>query len=247
MNDNRHAESHVSPAVAEGQPSRHRIPAPVIYTLAILLLVLLILILLPKAVTIHKDVETRFQESLVEVKGNHGDVLEVATYKSSAYFSESDKLDTTVLGIPLPLGTTEAFLMVPVTYRFHVLLSDRWQIRTTPETVTVIAPDIRPSLPPAPDISRMEVKSERGWARLNRKEIEERVKSMVTGTLNIRAHKLARSQLIRDPSRKSVESSLQNWISWLPDECRDKVFTIKFGDESTVGDGRTRTEPDPAR
>jgi hypothetical protein len=220
-----------------------RIPALVVYTIAILLLVVLILYLLPKAVSIRKNVETRFQESLVEVQGNQGDVLEVSTYKSSAYFSESDKLDTTVLGIPVPLGTTEAFLMVPVTYRFHVLLSDRWLIRTTPETITVIAPDIRASLPPAPDLSRMETRSERGWARLNKKEVEERVKSMVTGKLNIRAHNLARSQLIRDASRQSVENSLKNWIRWLPDECRNKVFIIKFGDEVMEGRGSAAAEP----
>ncbi|MEI8140280.1 MAG: hypothetical protein WCI03_10475 [bacterium] len=92
----------------------------------------------------------------------------------------------------------------------------------------------------------MEVKSERGWARFNRKEIEDRVKAMVTGSLNIRAHKLARSQLIRDASRKSVESSLKNWIPWLPDECRNKVFIIRFGDE-TAGDVATRVEPEPVR
>ena len=125
MNDDRQEQSHVAAPVAGGRPSRRRIPAPVVYTIAILLLVLLIIILLPKAISFRKDVETRFQESLVEVKGNQGDVLEVSTYKNTAYFSESDKLDTTVLGITVPLGTTEAFLMVPVTYRFHVLLSDR--------------------------------------------------------------------------------------------------------------------------
>jgi len=245
MNDKIQEQSPACAPVAEGRPSRRRIPAPVVYTIVILLLVLLILIFLPKAISFRKDVETRFQESLVEVKGNQGDVLEVSTYMSSAFFSESDKLDTTVLGIPLPLGTTEAFLMVPVTYRFHVLLSDRWLIRITPETVTVIAPDIRASLPPAPDLSRMETRSERGWARLNKKEIEERVKSMVTGTLNIRAHKLARSQLIRDASRKSVEKSLKNWIRWLPEECRDKVFTVKFGDEVTEGRGRSESSSAP--
>ncbi|MBM3302559.1 MAG: hypothetical protein FJY85_21740 [Deltaproteobacteria bacterium] len=244
MSNDRQEQAPVAAPIAEGRPSRGRIPAPVVYTIAILLLVLLVIILLPKAISFRKDVETRFQESLVEVKGNHGDVLEVSTYKSSAYFSQSDKLDTTVLGIPVPLGTTEAFLMVPVTYRYHVLLSDRWQIRSTPETITVIAPEIRPSLPPAPDLSLMEIRSERGWARSNRKEIEDRVKSMVTGTLNIRAHKLARSQLIRDASRKSVESSLKNWLHWLPDECRDKVFTVRFWDEVNEGTGKTEVEPE---
>ena len=58
------------------------------------------------------------------------------------------------------------------------------------------------------------------------------LKVMVTGTLNIRAVKLARSQLIRDASRASIEGALKNWIPWLPAECRNKVFIIKFGDEA---------------
>ena len=93
----------------------------------------------------------------------------------------------------------------------------------------------------------METRSERGWARLNKQEVEERVKSMVTGGLNLRAHKLARSQLIRDASRKSVESALKNWMRWLPDECRNKVFIIKFGDEAMEGRGRVDADRESQR
>jgi hypothetical protein len=94
----------------------------------------------------------------------------------------------------------------------------------------------------------MEIKSERGWARFNRSDIEERLKAMVTGTLNIRAHKLARSQLIRDASRQSVERSLKHWIRWLPEESRNKVFVVRFGDEETgaappADAGRTAPAP----
>ncbi len=236
LNDNPRTGVSATAAAGKRRPPWRRVPAGVVYAVVILLLAIVVLILLPKAFTFRKDITTRFMESLVEVKGNHGDVLEVATYQGSTFFSESDKLDTAVLGIPVPLGTTEAFLMVPVTYRFHVLLSDRWQIRSTPETVTVIAPEIRPSLPPAPDISRMEIRSERGWARFNRSDVEDRVKATVTGALNIRAYKLARSQVVRDASRKSVESALKHWIPWLPDQCRDKVFVVRFGDETEGGD-----------
>jgi hypothetical protein len=227
------------------------VPAFLVYIVLIMALALLIVLLAPRLISVRKDVETRFQESLVEVKGNHGDVLEVATYKSTAYFTEEDRLDLSFVGLTVPLGTTEAFLMAPVTYRFHVLLSDKWRIRTTPETVTVFAPEIRPSLPPAPDISLMEVRSERGWARLNRQEVEDRVRSMVTASLTVRAAKLARSQLVRDVARGSVERSLRNWIPWLPAECRSKVFTVRFGDEAdgdnATGPAGADTVPGPRR
>lgn len=214
MNDDHKEDAHVITSVEKRRPRKHRIPAPIFYTIVILILLIAIMILFLffKPISLHKDVKTRFQESLVEVKGNNGDVLEVSICKNIEYFSKSDNLDLTVFGIPVPLGTTKATLRVPVTYRFHVLLSDRWQIRTTPETVTVIAPDIRASLPPAPDVSQIEIWSSRGWARFNREELKDRVMSMVTRKLIMRARSLTRSQLIRDASRKSVESSLKNWI-----------------------------------
>ena len=93
MNDKHQEQSPACAPVAEGRPSRRRIPASIVYTIAILLLVLLILILLPRAVSFRKDVETRFQESLVDVKGNQGDVLEVSTYKSSAFCGSPRFLD----------------------------------------------------------------------------------------------------------------------------------------------------------
>lgn len=231
--------------VTETHRPTRRVPVLFVYAMLTLVLALLVILLAPRLVSVRKGIETRFQESLVEIKGNHGDVLEVATYKSTAYFTEEDRLDLSLLGLALPLGTTEAYLMVPVTYRFHVLLSDKWLIRTTPETVTVFAPGIRPSLPPAPDISQMEVRSERGWARLNRQEVEDRVRSMVTSSLTVRAAKLARSQLVRDAARGSVERSLRNWIPWLPAECRSKVFTVRFGDEAAGGDAATRSNVEP--
>jgi hypothetical protein len=54
----------------------------------------------------------------------------------------------------------------------------------------------------------------------------------VSGQLNIRAHKLARSQIIRDAARHSVESSLKHHIPWLDEECRNKTFIVKFGSET---------------
>ena len=218
--------------VSIDRPRRIRIPLPLLYTAALLGLAIVTLILLNRSVSVRTDIETRFSEALVEVKGNQGDILEVATFTSEATFSSSDKLDATVFGIPVPLGKTETFLKVPVTYRFHVRLSDRWRFDSTPETVTVLAPEILPSLPPAPDISNMDVKTDQGWARFNAKDMEDRVRGLVSGQLNIRAHKLARSQIIRDAARHSVESSLKHHIPWLDEECRNKTFIVKFGSET---------------
>ncbi len=208
-----------------------KIPAVVFSIVAILALSIVLLLLLPRLFSTHRTLEMRFQESLIEVRSNHGDVLEVATCKSTASFTEEDQLDTTVLGITVPLGKTESFLMVPVTYRFHVLLSDSWRIRSTRETVLVTAPAVRPSLPPAPDISAMQVRTARGWARFNGQEVEERVKDRVTGALNIRAYKLAGSPPIRDAARHSIEEAIKRYIPWLPEESRGKVFQVRFADE----------------
>jgi hypothetical protein len=57
-----------------------------------------------------------------------------------------------------------------VVYRFHLKLSEDWTLRVEDGRCVVIAPAIRPSLPPAIRTETMEKKSEAGWLRFNAAE-----------------------------------------------------------------------------
>ena len=66
-------------------------------------------------ITIHRTIEHRFIEELVDVRGNQGNVLEVAILKTAATFSDSDKLQVDILGLPLSIAN-EFTITIPVTY-----------------------------------------------------------------------------------------------------------------------------------
>jgi hypothetical protein len=208
-----------------------RIPFILIYPLIFLALLVLILVLRPKLLTSSHNLEGRFQETLVDVQSNMGDILEVASHQSSASFSASDDLEVSVFGQPLSLGITRSTLTVPVIYRFHVLLSDPWKVNSTPTTVIVNAPPIRPTLPPAPDVSLMQIQTSRGWARLNSRQMEQRVRSQVSAKLTQNAYTLAGSEFIQDAARKSVEVFVKKYAPWLITETNNRILTVRFPNE----------------
>ncbi len=208
-----------------------RIPLVLIYPVVILALLVLILVLRPKLIKSRHNLETRFQESLVAVRSNMGDVLEVTSHQSSASFSASDDLEVSVFGLPISLGETQSTLTVPVVYRFHVLLSDPWKVNSTPTTVIVNAPTIRPTLPPAPDVSLMQIQTSRGWARLNTRQMEEHVRSQVSDKLAQNAYTLTESEFIQAAARKSVELFIEKYAPWLLTETNNRILTVRFPNE----------------
>jgi len=75
--------------------------------------------------------------------------------------------------------------------------------------------------------------------------VEARLKAMVTPELSRRAKTLAKSEIIRDAARHSVEDSLKNFIRWLPQESKKKVFVVKFEGEVSEA-ARRQTTPQRA-
>jgi len=186
---------------------------------------------LPAPFAARRTNEVRFMESLVEIRDTRGDVLEVATRTDTAIFSERDSVDFSVFGLAIPGGETVVAVTLPVVYRFHILLSGAWQFRETEEVVEVVAPPPKPSLPPAPDISAMEVRTSQGLLRFNADEVEARVRAGISGQLALNAWRLAQSTPVRDAARRSVDGSLRQWLGWLPAESRAKHFVVVFADE----------------
>ena len=72
--------------------------------------------------------------------------LEVATTRQTETLERSDT--SHVMGINL--GTNTAQIRMPVTYRYHVRLSDPWSLTMRGKAIMVHAPVIRPSQPAGP-------------------------------------------------------------------------------------------------
>jgi len=104
-----------------------------------------------------------FQESIPQVVSSSGDVLKLATLRSDEAFKKSDSM--TIGWGKISLGKTVSSIGVPVTFRYHLRLSDPWRLAAKDHVCVVLPPPRRPSLPPAIHTDKMEKDTTNGWAR----------------------------------------------------------------------------------
>ena len=175
-----------------------------------------------------------FRTSIPAVVGTGGDVLEVAVSESEEIFRREDS--KSVFWESLDLGTTVSEVRVPVTFRYHVKLSDPWKLASRDHVCLVQAPAIRPSLPPAIHTDGMEKSTRRGWARFNGDESLAALERSITPTLEQRAIAPARLALVRENSRRSVAAFVRAWLMqedyWRTD--RFTAIVVMFADEATL-------------
>lgn len=151
-----------------------------------------------------------FRESLPEIESTGGDILELAVAEADETFTRADK--RAVAWDMINLGTTVAEIKVPATFRYHLRLSDKWVLASRSNVCLVLAPPIRPSLPPAIDTAKMEKRAESGWARFDKAEKLDELERSLTGTLADRAMDPAHIRAVRDACRKSVAEFVKNWL-----------------------------------
>jgi hypothetical protein len=172
-----------------------------------------------------------FHQQLTQIRSTHGDILEVATAESEERLSRSDSLS--LFGEALSLGTTTSEIRVPVTYRYHVRLSDPWTLSTEGNVCRVIAPPLRPSLPPAIHTDRMDKQTDAGWLRFNAQANLDALEKSVTPRLAGRAADPQHIALVRETARQSVAEFVRHWLltqnQW--QEGRFEAVTVEFADE----------------
>jgi hypothetical protein len=164
--------------------------------------------------------------------------LELATARQVETFHAEDS--RSVFWEKLYLGTTISEIRVPVTYRYHLRLADPWKLEVSGSTCLVIAPPVRPSLPPAIDTDKMEKRSEAGWARFNAQQQLDELEKSITPTLTQYASDARHLALARAECRKTVAEFVKTWLLREEQWRSDRFHTIKvvFADEDL---------PDPAQ
>ena len=181
-------------------------------------------------------IEHTFLSEITQIRSTDGDELTLASMETSESVTKADT--KTLFDNLIYLGTTESEIRVPVVYRYHLKLSDPWKLSIQDGRCIVIAPPIRPTLPPAIRTEGMEKKTEAGWLRFNASENLAQLEKDLTPALEKRAG--AGSQLpgVRDSCRRSVAKFVQRWLlreqSGQAGPVRDIV--VLFPDESAVKD-----------
>lgn len=158
----------------------------------------------------HQHITETFRQEVTRVLSTDGDVLELATMETSELVTKADSL--TFFNDLVYLGTTESEIRVPVVYRFHLKLSDEWRLSVKDSRCIVIAPPIRPSLPPAIRTEGMEKKTEAGWLRFNATENLDKLEKDLTLMLEKRAGSHTQMPAVRDNCRRSVAKFVNQWL-----------------------------------
>lgn len=156
------------------------------------------------------NITTTFLEDIPVITSTHGNVLELASSTSMETFQRQDSLNS--YWNLVYVGTTTVEIRVPVTFRYHILLSDPWRLAAKGNVCFVYAPQFRPTLPPAINTGLMEKQGENGWARFDKDQQLDELERDMTGLLIRRAESPAHLNLVREQCRMSVAEFVKNWL-----------------------------------
>jgi hypothetical protein len=175
----------------------------------------------------------QFREYLPSV-GSADGVLETATSSVPEVFTQTD---SAWLFNTIPLGTTVSEIRVPAVYRYHIQLFDPWKLVARGQVCIVMAPQFKPSLPPAILTGQMEKSTSAGWLRFNAEENLANLEKGITDELNKRADDKVHRDYVREASRQSVTQFVKTWLlkenSWRDD--RFHQIVVVFPDEAPTG------------
>lgn len=190
------------------------------------------LVTLPERLQNHQITET-FRQEVTTITSTKGDVLEIATMETVETVTKSDTM--TLFNDTIYLGTTESEIRVPAVYRFHIKLSDPWKLEVLDGRCIVIAPPVRPTLPPAIRTEGMEKKTEAGWLRFNAGDNLSQLEKNLTPALEKRAGGHIQIPDVRDNCRRSVAQFVAKWILKEQEgQGRIKEIVVIFPDEPGI-------------
>jgi hypothetical protein len=183
---------------------------------------------------LHGNITKAFVAAIPEISSTGAGNLELATSDQTETFRAED--EKSIFWDKLYLGKTISEIRVPVTYRYHLRLADPWKLDVSGQTCIVIAPPVRPSLPPAIHTDKMEKKSAAGWGRFNASEQMTGLEKTITPTLSQYASDEKHLVLAREQCRKTVAEFVKTWLLKEDHWRTDRFHTIKviFADETNA-------------
>jgi len=184
------------------------------------------------------NITTTFVAAIPEISSAGAGYLELATSDQTEIFRAED--EKSVFWDQLYLGKTVSEIRVPTTYRYHLRLADPWHLDVSGQTCVVVAPAIRPSLPPAIHTDRMEKKSDEGWGRFNAREQMSELEKSITPTLSRYAADPKHIAFVREHCRLTVAEFVKTWLLREEQWRTDRFHAIKviFADETNAAPER---------
>jgi len=159
--------------------------------------------------TTGSDVRSASSDEIMVMR-TRGGLLEVSRINATEVFDT--RFVHSVLGVEV--GETVPRIRVPAVYRYHIELAPQWRVLRTEEVFTVVAPAVKPSLPVAVDLERMEKDASGTWVLLPFTETEalDSLERRITARLARKAVMPAYIQLQREAARRTVGEFVQKWL-----------------------------------
>ncbi len=180
-----------------------------------------------------------FISSIPQIAGDGAGRLEVASLTITERIERSDEKH--LFWEMIPLGKTAVEIEVPVTYRYYLRLNDGWNLHYDEHHLTVEAPILRPSLPPAIHSHRMRKRQQADWLRFDADQQMDELERSLTPSLTSLARDSGHLDLVRDQARRTVARFVQIWLfyegQWK--EERFDSITVVFADEEGLPKGPT--------
>ncbi len=144
----------------------------------------------------------------LEVLRTKGGALQVSTIRSPETFQAST--DHTFLGIDLGQTTTQ--ILVPAVFHYHIELAREWPVTVKGDTVIVIAPAVKPTLPVAIDTAKLERFAAGTWSLFTGTGELDRLQRSITQTLAVKAATPSYLQFQREAARQTVAEFVHQWL-----------------------------------
>lgn len=141
-----------------------------------------------------------------------GGMLEVSTLVRNEEFKWSTAYSCPIVKCDDLFGKTVSQLRVPVHYTYRIALASSWTLRLRNGHYEVLVPKEVPSLPAAIDISKLEIKSKRGWLAPNMLEHRESLLVHFGPEINRRALQDNYIHAQRSIAKKTVEEFARKWM-----------------------------------
>lgn len=179
-------------------------------------------------------ITTSFVAALPRMAPDDATRLELASFEATETFRKTD--EKRIVFNMISLGTNVTEIRVPATYRYHVLLKDKWHMQVVGQHCIVKAPKLRATVPIAIHTDKLETLSTRGWLRLDGEKQLATLHKSITPTLNKRASEPETINLIRETARRRLAEFVRNWLlvedHWRED--RFRTITVIFDDEKNI-------------
>lgn len=174
-----------------------------------------------------------FMASMPNVSRERGGLLELATATATETFQKKDNLTYDFRFFEQDMGTTKAWIQVPVTYRYHLRLSESWRLDVVSNMCVAYVPSIRPSLPPAIDTEKMIKSVVEPKTRFNGRELLDSLERSITPRLNEYAGDPQHIDAVREKCRLTVAEFVRAWLLREEHWREDRFTSVKviFTDE----------------